>query len=170
MRFFSHETVEDTPLPKGNSPLKPSKPKPASPASLHVPKDYRALIAKLNAEVKVNLTPPPPPVKHEINLICASAQCPKCKSKNLAWDMSVFSTIWRTTGQQEAGSTMKLLITDNRTEGKPCPECGCKVMKVVCDDVRGEDEKKRHPLTEEDKTILFCACNHPGDCMIGGFF
>jgi hypothetical protein len=61
-------------------------------------------------------------------------------------------------------------IKEDRTEGKKCPTCFEIVMRIEVSDFRAEDEQHKRPLKNEEKTMLWCACNHPGDCIIGGFF
>lgn len=60
--------------------------------------------------------------------------------------------------------------TDDRILGKPCWRCGSKVTLEEVQDCRPQWEKEKHPLGEENKTMLWCSCNHPGDGMVGGFF
>jgi ferredoxin len=59
---------------------------------------------------------------------------------------------------------------EDRIEGEKCSLCLSIVSKQEVTDVRQDFEKAKRPLTEEEKTILFCRCNHPGDLYVGGFF
>ena len=61
-------------------------------------------------------------------------------------------------------------IADNRVEGKTCVDCGATISRIEVSDYRSESEIQKRPLREDEKTILWCACNHPGDCIIGGLF
>jgi hypothetical protein len=54
--------------------------------------------------------------------------------------------------------------------GDECPLCHQKVNAVIREDLRSREDKIKYPLTKEQLTILNCACLHPGDLYVGGFF
>ena len=50
-----------------------------------------------------------------------------------------------------------------RKVGGLCPGCWSTFQPFVCEDERSEEEQKAHPVSEEDRTTLACACSKPDD-------